>query len=295
MDYSSKIVSGKLKEHLRLVLYGKDGTGKTDFASQAPDSVWICAEDGTAGYDVARLPQPKTMSDVRDMIAWLNSGNHKHKTLVIDSIDWLEPLIHKEVEAEQGKEISKIGFNKGYESALVKTRDFINSLPKNMNILALSHSRIKTFNDPGMGSGYDRYQLSQRDDTANVWRQWASEVLFLDYEVFKSDSEDRFAIGEGKRVAYTEERPSHQAKNRHNLPFRLSIEKGKGFKTLMDAMDAGGASPEVVYKEILELLPVLTDAKKRADTEAYIKAQSNNLVALTDIKQKLVAIKNGGI
>ena len=295
MDYSKSIKSGKLQEPIRAVIYGKDGTGKTDLASQAPDVIFICAEQGTAQYDVNRFPEPKTMQEVRDMISWLNTGDHKHKTLAIDSIDWLEPLIHKEVELEQGKEISKIGFNKGYESALSKTRDFINSLPKNMNVLAISHSRIKTFNDPGMGSGYDRYQLSQRDDTANVWRQWASEVLFLDYEVYKTDSEDRFAVGEGKRVMYTEERPSHQAKNRHNLPFRLSLDKGKGWKTLTDAMAAGGASPEVLLKEIAELLPVVPDAAKRKATEEYVKAQSNNLVALTELKNKLVAIKNGGI
>ena len=295
MDYSGKLVKGKLKEPIRAVVYGKDGTGKTDFASQSPGSIWICTEQGTSQYDVNRFPEPKTMADVRDMITYLNQGNHNHRTLVIDSIDWLEPLIHKEVEVEQCKDISKIGFNKGYESALIKTRDFINSLPKNMNILAISHSRIKTFNDPGMGSGYDRYQLSQRDDTANVWRQWASEVLFLDYEVYKGDSADKFAVGEGKRVMYTEERPSHQAKNRHNLPFRMSVDKGKGWKTLMDAIDAGGASPEVLIEEIAELLPVVTDAAKRKATEEYVKAQSNNLVALTELKNKLVAIKNGGI
>lgn len=297
MDYSSLIKSGITKEPLRLVVYGKDGVGKTDLASQAPGVIFVPIENGCGRYNVSKFPEPKTMQEVRDMVDWLSKNMSKHQTIVLDSIDWLERLIHKEVEVEQGKEISKIGFNKGYESALMKTRDFIDSLSKlkEINVVVLAHSKVKTFQDPGMASGYDRYQLALRDDTANVWRQWASAVIFCDYEVFKQDAEDRFALGEGKRVMYTEERPSHQAKNRFDLPYKLPLDKGKGWKTLIDAIDAGGASPDILMKEITELLPVLTDAKKRQATEEYIKAQSNNRVALQDIKNKLVAIKNGGI
>lgn len=295
MDF--KITSGKLNEPMRLVLYGKDGVGKTELASQFPDPIFICAEQGTGHLDVNRFPEPKNFTEVEEMIKYLQDKG-KYKTLVIDTLDWMEALLHKRCETELGKELSKIGYNKGYEYALEKTRDFVNLLKtvsKTMNVVCLAHSRIRTFQDPGTGSGYDRYQLALRDDTANVWRQWADAVLFLDYQVFKRDSEDRFAQGEGKRIMYTEERPSHQAKNRYSLPFSLDMPKNKGYGILISAIKAGGSDPSILVKEITDLLPVITDEKKRAASQAYVKEIAENPSLLAEFKSKLVAIKNGGV
>ena len=298
MDFSSQITRGKLKEPIRAVIYGKDGVGKTGFASEAPKTIFICAEErGTSQYDVARFPVADHITKIRDMISWLAEKPRGHETLAIDTLDWIEPLIHKECEEELGKPIAKVGYNKGYELALTKTRDFINLLSgiKDMNILALAHSRIKTFQDPGAGSGYDRYQLALRDETANVWRQWASAVLFLDYEVMKADKEDRFAVGSGKRVMYTEERPSQQAKNRYNLPYMLPLKKGESWKTFIQAVNNGGVAPDVLFKEVKDLLKYVQDDKKRKETEDYVVLIKDNPQALVEIKSKLLALANGGV
>ncbi len=297
MDYLGSIKKGRLEEPIRAVIYGKDGVGKTGLASEAPKTIFICAEQGTAQYDVARFPQPDKFSDILQMVNWLLEKDRGYETLTIDTIDWLEPMLHKQCEEELGKPLSKIGYNKGYDYALDKTRQFINlvSKLKTMNILCLAHARIRTFQDPATGSGYDRYQMAMRDDTANVWRQWATDVLFLDYKVVKADSEDRFAVGDGERIIYTEERPSHQAKNRHNLPYMLPLKKGSSWKAFYDAVKAGGVSPDVLYKEVKDLLNWVEDPDKRLATATYVDQISTNLVALTELKSKLMALANGRV
>lgn len=295
MDF--KIVSGKLQEPMRIVFYGKDGVGKTEFASQAPGAIFLCAEQGTGHLDVKRFPNPSTFTEVEEMVKWLAQADRGYETLVIDSLDWLEPMLDKRCEVELKKELSQIGWQNGYKYANAKMKDFISLLGtiKKMNIIALAHSKVKTFQDPGTGSGYDRYQLALRDETANMWRQWADAVIFADYQVFKRDIEDRFAVGEGKRVMYTEERPSHQAKNRYSLPYCLPLEKGKGWSTLVDAIKSGGSDPKILVKECMDLMSVLTDEKKRADSIKYVETIAENPSLLTAFKSKLVAIKNGGV
>lgn len=290
-----KITSGKLKEPLRLLVYGRDGVGKTDFASQAPKPIFICAEQGTANFDVSRFPEPKTFSEVEDMVTWLSEADRGYETLVIDTIDWMELLHNKKCEVELGKELSKIGYNNGFKYANQKFMEFVASLSrlKKMNVIALAHSKSKTFNDPATGSGYDKYHLALREENANVFRQWADAVLFFDYQIFKKDDDDRFAFGEGKRVMYTEERPGFQAKCRFPVPACMPLDRGQGWKTFMDAVSAGEVSPEVLLKEIDGLMDAVKDETKRKQAEEYVKSVSKDPRLLKEFKLKLVALKNG--
>ncbi|MCS6901519.1 MAG: MAPEG family protein, partial [Myxococcales bacterium] len=75
---------------LRVVLYGVEGVGKSTFASQAPDPIFLCAEEGAVGLDVARFPTAHTWIEVLEAIRVLTHEEHPYKTLVIDSLDWLE-------------------------------------------------------------------------------------------------------------------------------------------------------------------------------------------------------------
>lgn len=297
MDFTGKITSGKLKEPFRLVCYGKDGVGKTDFASQSEDPIFICAEQGTGNFDVKRFPAPEFFKDILDMVDWMVEQEKKGgpKTLVIDTIDWMERMIDKQCEAELGKELSKVGFQGGFKLSHAKHADFIASLArlKKTNVIALAHAKVKTFQDPGTGTGYDKYNLSLRDDIANVWRQWADAVLYFDYETFKKSEDDRFAFGEGKRVMYTEERPGFHAKCRYPVPFQMRLDRGKGWKTFTDAVAAGEVKPEVLLKEIDELMVVVTDETKKKASVDYVKSISNDPRLLSEFKSKLVAIKNG--
>jgi hypothetical protein len=164
----------------------------------------------------------------------LANQEHPFKTIVVDSIDWLEPLIWKQVCAEgQVRTIEDYGggFGKGYIRALEIWRGILNqlsTLAKRFHVILIAHSKIKRFDDPKLPTGYDRYIIAINDYAAAAVRQTADAVLFASFnekvkQMAKSTSGNR-GIGEGERILYTEHRPAFDAKNRFDLPFELPLQ-----------------------------------------------------------------------
>ena len=75
----------------RIVVYGVEGVGKTTWAAQAPNPVFLCAEDGVRGLDVPKLLCPngdevRTFNDVKVALGALLDEPHDFKSLVIDTV-----------------------------------------------------------------------------------------------------------------------------------------------------------------------------------------------------------------
>ena len=67
---------------------------------------------------MASFPLCKRFEDVTDCLACLATEAHDYLTVVVDTADWLETLIHK-LCRDQGKEsIEDFGYGKGYVKAL---------------------------------------------------------------------------------------------------------------------------------------------------------------------------------
>lgn len=58
--------------------------------------MFITTEDGLGNLDVATFPMARSFADVMQAVA-LGAEDHAFKTLVIDSLDWTEPLIWDQV------------------------------------------------------------------------------------------------------------------------------------------------------------------------------------------------------
>src|SRR5688572_27982664 len=80
-----------------MILYGVDGFGKSTFGTQAPNPIFLCSEEGTKKLEVARFPLAETYETVLAMLDELVIEKHDHKTLVIDSLDWLESMLVEHV------------------------------------------------------------------------------------------------------------------------------------------------------------------------------------------------------
>src|SRR5688572_13178158 len=79
----------RVAKPMRVVCYGGDGVGKSTLASQAPEPIFIGAEDGTSELEVVRYPdEPAEWNDIFDAIHVLATEDHAFKTLVIDTVDW---------------------------------------------------------------------------------------------------------------------------------------------------------------------------------------------------------------
>ena len=223
------IVSGKLNRPRLIMLYGVEGIGKSTFGAMAPSPIFIPTEDGLGDIDCQKFPVAKDYGDFMDSVTNLyEMPNHDFKTLVIDSLDWLEKMIWGEVaKTYMVKAIGEIDFGKGYETALAYWNDILNAFKafrddKGMHVILIAHSKITRFNDPE-NTPYDRYTPKLHEKANAMIREWCDEVLFARYDV-KTTSEDVGfnkkkvkGIG-GERVIRTTEKPAHMGKNRLNLP-----------------------------------------------------------------------------
>ncbi|CAK0756634.1 Oxidoreductase [Azospirillaceae bacterium] len=213
----------------RILEYGVAGVGKTTFAAGAPDPVFIITEDGLGTLDVPHFPLARTFDEVMEALTVLYDENHGFQTVVIDSVDWLEPLVWTQACKENHwTSIEDAGYGKGYVAALSLWRQYIDGLnalrdEKGMIVIQIAHSDIKRFDSPEH-EPYDRYVIKLHTRAAALLQEHSDAVLFANYRISTVKSDVGFnkkvtrALGSGERVLYTAERPAFLAKNRYGLP-----------------------------------------------------------------------------
>jgi hypothetical protein len=222
------ITSSSVWNPQKIIAYGVQGLGKTTFGCTFEKPILLRTEDGAAAMDVPTFPMARSYNDIVEMIQALH-GDHPFKTVVLDSLDWLEPLVWAQTCARLGiTSIEGVGYGKGYaeaDSEWATLMGGFDSLRYNrgMTIVCIAHSEIKTFTPPD-SPPYDRYQIKLHKRAWAKWQEWSDMTLFLNFEkrIVKNKDQVR-AEGSGQRVIYTEERPSMVAKNRWNLPFQIDI------------------------------------------------------------------------
>ena len=229
-----QIASGIEAKPQRIMLYGVHGVGKSTWASLAPKPIFIQTEDGLGGIDCDKFPLATEFADIIAALSELYSNENRYQTIVIDSLDWLEALIWKEVcKKHNVKNIEDIGYAKGYTFAIDYWRQVLDGLTalralKGTMTIFLAHAGVERFENPATES-YDRYVPKLHKKASAVVQEWCDEVLFATYLVHTKSTKEGFdkkrsqGIGTGERTLYTAERPSHVAKNRLNLPYELGM------------------------------------------------------------------------
>jgi hypothetical protein len=113
----------------RILVYGVAGVGKTQFAADAPDSVFLQIEDGLGGIEASTFGLLRSFGQVMEALGCLYTEEHAFRTVVLDSLDWLEPLIWKHTAQAHGhKDIEAFGYGKGYLAALDTWRAFLDGV-----------------------------------------------------------------------------------------------------------------------------------------------------------------------
>lgn len=234
MNLMEKIETKVKPQPRRVLVYGQQGVGKSQFASGADAPIFIQTEDGLGSIEGARFPLAEKFSDVITALGELYTQKHAFKTVVIDSVDWLERLIWAEVCRERGVEsIEDIGYGKGYVFALKYWQQVIAGLSairsdKGMTVVLIAHSKIERFEDPE-GDAYDRYSPRLHKAACALLVEWSDEVVFACHKVFTKQADEGFgrkrtvALGSGERQIKTTEKPAYIAKNRLALPEELPL------------------------------------------------------------------------
>jgi hypothetical protein len=267
---------------LRVLLYGPEGIGKTTFAAGAPAPVFIGAEDGFGLLDVHRFPEPHAWGEVFEALRVLEQEKHAFKTLVLDTVDWLEPLCWAHVCRQGGKlSIEDFGYGKGYVAALEQWRALLGAIErlrraKGMHIVCLAHAKIATFNNPD-GDNYNHYTLKCHEKAAGLLREWCDVVLFANHRVIvdKVDKDKGKAIGVPERVVYTRRGATFEAKNRFNLPASLPLGWEPFARLALNPRTAPQLLAEI--RELAARAPA--DVGKKAIAFAEVNATNVSLLA----------------
>lgn len=231
-----QITRGKRARAQKVVIYGPEGIGKSSFAAQFPEPLFIDTEGSTDNMDVARLDKPSSYTMLKNQIAFIKANPTVCKTLVVDTIDWAEALIIDDVCAQHGKKgIEDFGWGNGYTYTKEEMGRFLNLLGElvdlGINVVLTAHAQMRKFEQPDEMGAYDRWELKlgkkTSSQTAPLVKEWADMVLFANYKtvVMTADNGKKKATG-GARVLYTEHHPAWDAKNRHSLPPELPLDFG---------------------------------------------------------------------
>lgn len=227
-----QIESGKKMPAVRAVIYGPEGIGKSTLASFWPQPLFLDIEGGTHHLNVARITAPKSWSAVQQIFAELERDNQGYKTLVIDTADWLEKLIKEAICVERkvvslgdlpfGQLYAKLG---GYWGRML---DSLSRIADNgMNVILLAHSQLAHCEIPEETGSFDRYELklntSFKVSTSAMTKEWASVVLFMNYETFVVETDGKTKARGGSRVIHTTHSVCWDAKNRYNLPAKIKL------------------------------------------------------------------------
>lgn len=231
----SDVKRGNTPKPPRVMIYGVHGIGKTSFAASAPNPIFIQSEDGLGTMESATFGLMSDFSQVMEAVGVLFNDEHEFQTVVIDSLDWLEPMIWASVSKDNGwKDIETPGYGKGYAAATETWRMFLDGLnalrdERNMSVIMLAHSEIKRFDSPEH-EPYDRYQPKLHARASALMQEHCDAVLFANYRISTVKSDVGFnkkvtrAVGAGDRLLYTSERPAFLAKNRYDLPENIALD-----------------------------------------------------------------------
>ena len=222
------ITKGKIQSAQKVVIYGPEGIGKSTFAAQFPEPLFIDTEGSTKALDVARMDKPTSWAMLKNQIAYVKNNNVCN-TLVIDTIDWAEQLCIDDVCALHNKKgIEDFGYGAGYVFEKEEFGRFLNSLEdlidRGINIVLTAHAQLRKFSQPDEFGEYDRWELKLGKKTSSqispLVKEWADMVLFANYKtvaVAADDKGKKFKAQGGTRVMYTQHHPCWDAKNRHGL------------------------------------------------------------------------------
>lgn len=255
------VIKGKVQSPTRTVTFGPEGCGKSTFAAGAPKPIFLGAEDGTGQLDIERLPQPETFADALEGIRMLGRETHDYGTIVIDTLDWLEPLIWQHIcRRDEQANVESYGYGKGYQVALDEWRILLSALEhlratKKMHVVLLAHSWIKPFKNP-QGEDFDRYEMKLNAKASGLIKEWADSVLFANFETFaKKDERTKRVRGvsSGARFLHTERTAAFDAKNRFGLPERLPLNWASYFEAIAGSVADVGALLEEIRRKGGEL------------------------------------------
>lgn len=222
----------------RILMYGEEKIGKSSFAASAPNPVFLRTEDGEGNIDMKSW-DITNYDEMFEALTVLAKEEHDFNTLVVDTLDWFEPMVYRKLmvdrpKNDKGKDITNVddyGYGKGYVFAMDYWNRLVDALnyirnEKDMMVIMLAHAHIKSYSPPDSES-YDRFSLKMNEKAAEKFMEFSDCIFFARKKVFlRDDNTGRIkAVGSSDgREIMTESQPPFRAGNRYNLPASIPFD-----------------------------------------------------------------------
>lgn len=248
------IIKGRITTAIKTVIYGPEGIGKSTFAAQFPDPLFIDTEGSTAHMDVKRLPKPDLWVELLNEVEYVRQNPGCCKTLVLDTADWAETLCSEYVcNRDQKTGIEDYGYGKGYRYNFEEFGRLLNALElvrgQGVNVVVCCHATIRKFEQPDELGAYDRWGLKLTDapkaSIAGMVKEWADMVIFANYKTIvvnidgKGATKGKNKVQGGKRVMYMTHNACWDAKNRFGLPDEADF----SYDVIRGVIEGGASAP----------------------------------------------------
>lgn len=252
MSLLEKITKSQKPRAPRIMMIGVEGVGKSTAGASMPNPLFICGESGLVGPQFAEVQSftPENWGEILQFLDELATNKGDFKTVVVDTLDWVEPMLYSHVCTKNGhKNIEDFGYGKGYVVAQQEARQLLMRLDRlnadGMNILLLCHSQIKTVNNP-VGDNYDHFESKLNAKISGIFREWCDCVLFAQFDMYtRKDGMRSKAYGGDGRIVQTTHSAAWDAKNRYGLPEVMPLD----MPSIMDAITQGQPQDTEALKE----------------------------------------------
>lgn len=256
-DIAGIFESESTPKPFRMLLYGTAGIGKSSFAAEAPSPLFIQTEDGLTNIDCLKTKLCKKFDDVLIALKAVHKLKGKVKTVVIDTLDWLEQLATAEILAgEEAKKnhyttLAKFPYGRGGMELIPYATKVLNYLKylyeEGFNVILIAHSKPEKVTNPD-GSDYDQHSPRLNKNINNIFKEWVDVIGFCNYSFTTKESLEKMvktvkAI-ETKVEGYTRVinltgKPSIVAKCRYKLNDVYPLDGKLFFNELLNAIGGG--------------------------------------------------------
>lgn len=241
------ITRGKIKEAERIVMYGPEGVGKTTLASLFPHPIFIDIEGSTSEIECDRI-KATSYEEVKSSCRMLCDDPQGYKTVIIDSVDWLEMKMAEWLcEENDWDSIEDPGYQKGFTQLGEEMFRFLSSMTdfadKGIHVVLIGHSAIQKMELPDQKGNYDFFTIDLHKKVLPAVKEWSKAIFFINWKTKlindiddkKGTKSKKKAVGSQDGYIYTSHSVAYDAKNRYNLPPEIplgTLEEPTGYEAI---------------------------------------------------------------